>query len=55
VSAAVLLQIVALDIEQYMKDFSAPYFVSSGLSDRIEVLVGSAQQSLQQLTERGTR
>ena len=54
-TAVAVLQVVALDIEQYMKDFSEPYFKSSGLFDRIEVMVGSAQESLQQLIDKGTR
>jgi predicted O-methyltransferase YrrM len=46
---------VALDIEPYMKRFSAPYFQKAGLADRIQVVVGSAQESLQQLARTGQR
>lgn len=49
------MQIVALDIEAYMEEFSRPYFAKSGLSERIEVMIGSANDSLKKLQQQGMR
>ena len=43
----------ALELDPYLKDFAAPSFESSGLGERIEVLVGPAANSLESLTKRG--
>ena len=46
-------QVYALELDPYLRDFAAPHFKSSGFGDRIEVLVGSASDSLRKLAARG--
>lgn len=45
----------ALDIEPFLKEFTAPYFEKSGFQNRIEVVVGPANESIEKLAQRGVR
>jgi caffeoyl-CoA O-methyltransferase len=47
--------VYALDIEPFLKEFTAPYFEKSGLHKRIEVVVGPASESIDKLAKRGVR
>lgn len=42
-------KIVALELEQYCKDFTAPHFQKAGFGDTIEVMVGPAAESMKKL------
>ncbi len=48
-------QVYALEIEEYMQSFSESAFSDSGFSDRREVLLGSATDSIEKLARRGVR
>lgn len=48
-------QVVCLDLEPYMVEFSAPFFEASGLSSRIRPVVGPADETMQQLAAQGER
>jgi predicted O-methyltransferase YrrM len=54
-AAALLPQLVALDIEPYMAEFAGPYFAASGLAGRIRPMIGPAQDSMLRLAEQGER
>ena len=43
----------ALELDPYLRDFSASSFQNSGLGDQIEVLVGPAADSLKILAKQG--
>ena len=46
-------QVIALEIDPYLKEFARPQFEESGLAERIEVLVGPASDSIAQLAKQG--
>jgi NAD(P)-dependent dehydrogenase (short-subunit alcohol dehydrogenase family)/predicted O-methyltransferase YrrM len=48
-------QVYALEIEQYMKDFSEPYFKEAGVDKKVTVVVGSADEGIKTLAEKGVR
>lgn len=48
-------QVYALEIEEYMEAFAAPYFKKAAVDDRITVVTGSADKSLAELAKRGVR
>lgn len=48
-------QVYCLEIEPYMLELAQPKFEAAGVSDRIEVLVGSASDSIDKLRTRGQR
>jgi NAD(P)-dependent dehydrogenase (short-subunit alcohol dehydrogenase family) len=48
-------KVYALDIEPFLKEFTAPYFEKSGVHKRIEVVVGPASESIDKLAKRGVR
>ena len=45
----------ALEIEPYMQEFSASAFESSSAGSRVEVVLGSATDSIEKLKKRGVR
>ena len=48
-----LLQVYSLEIEPYMLELAQPKFEAAGVADQIEVLVGSATDSIEKLLKRG--
>lgn len=48
-------QVVCLDLEPYMVEFSAPFFKQSGLSGRIRPVIGPAGDTMKQLAQQGER
>ena len=50
-----MAQVYSLEIEEYMQSFSESAFRDSGLSERREVLMGSATDSIEKLARRGVR
>lgn len=48
-----MLQVYALELEAYLKEYSEPSFKESGLNDRIDVLVGPAGDSIESLAKQG--
>lgn len=51
----VYVQVVCLDLEPYMVEFSQPFFESSGLSQRIKPVIGPADETMKQLAQQGDR
>ena len=49
------MQVYCLEIEPYMLELATPKFKAAGVADRIEVIVGSASDSIQKLLQRGER
>ena len=48
-----LVQIVCLEIEAYLKDFAAPFFKDAGQAHKLDVRVGDALESIEQLSAEG--
>lgn len=48
-------KVYALELESYLDSFAAPHFKKAGVSDKIEVVVGSADESIKKLAARGVR
>ncbi|KAI0342494.1 S-adenosyl-L-methionine-dependent methyltransferase [Trametopsis cervina] len=46
-------KVTALELEQYLKDWSQPYFQQAQVSDKIDVLIGDASVSLNTLSQQG--
>ena len=44
-------KVVALELEDYLKDWARPYFEQARVSDKIDVRIGDAVSSLRQLDE----
>lgn len=42
-------KVVALELEGYLEEHNRPYFDRAGVSDKIDVRIGDALQSLDQL------
>lgn len=49
------LQVYCLEIEPYMLQLAQPKFEAAGVADRIEVLVGSATDSIEKLLKQGVQ
>ena len=49
------MQVYCLEIEPYMLELAQPKFEAAGVADRVEVLVGSATDSIKKLLQRGER
>jgi hypothetical protein len=49
------MQVVCLDLEAYMVEFSQPFFESSGLAQRIKPVIGPADETMLQLARQGDR
>ena len=49
------LQVYCLEIEPYMLELAQPKFEAAGVADRIEVLVGSATDSIEKLLKQGVQ
>ena len=49
------LQVYCLEIEPYMLELAQPKFDAAGVSKQIEVLIGSATDSIDKLMKRGER
>lgn len=47
------VQVYSLEIEPYMLELAQPKFEAAGVADQIEVLVGSATDSIEKLLKRG--
>lgn len=47
-------KVVTLELEQFLESTNKPYFERSGVSDKIEIRIGDALTSLEQLVEEGT-
>ena len=47
------MQVVCLELEQYLKDFAAPYFEKAGMAHKLDVRVGDAVASMKQLSSEG--
>ncbi|KAK9832615.1 hypothetical protein WJX81_003801 [Elliptochloris bilobata] len=48
-------KVYALEIEEYMRDFSQPYFRRAGVDKKVDVVVGPASDSLERLAALGVR
>ena len=49
------MQVYCLEIEPYMLELAQPKFDAAGVSKQIEVLIGSATDSIDKLQKRGER
>jgi hypothetical protein len=49
------MQVVCLDLEQYMVEFSRPSFERSGLAGRIRPVIGPAGDTMQEVAKQGER
>ena len=51
----VCMQVYCLEIEPYMLELAQPKFDAAGVSKQIEVVIGSATDSIEKLQKRGER
>lgn len=48
-------KVYALELEGFLESFAAPHFQKAGVSEKVEVVVGSADESIKKLAARGVR
>ena len=49
------LQVYALEIEPYMRDFTTPFLERAGIKDKVHIEVGPANEGMKRLADQGVR